>query len=92
MAPDNGRLAGRTILITGAASGIGAAAAKRLTAEGALVLLADIDGPGAEKLATSTPRGDFGSVISWPGRRSEIIQPDPGGSRTVLESPVKSRV
>jgi meso-butanediol dehydrogenase/(S,S)-butanediol dehydrogenase/diacetyl reductase len=42
---------GRTVLITGAASGIGAACARRLVADGARVLLADRDGEGAERLA-----------------------------------------
>ena len=46
-----GRLEGRTVLITGGASGIGAACARRLHAEGARVLIADVDGPAAEKLA-----------------------------------------
>jgi meso-butanediol dehydrogenase / (S,S)-butanediol dehydrogenase / diacetyl reductase len=44
-------LNGRTVLITGAARGIGAATARRLASEGAKVVLADQDGPGVEKLA-----------------------------------------
>ena len=44
-------LNGRTVLITGAARGIGAATARRLASEGAKLVLADQDGPGVEKLA-----------------------------------------
>lgn len=44
-------LQGRTVLITGAARGIGAATARRLAAEGARLVLADLDGPGVDKLA-----------------------------------------
>lgn len=45
------RLAGRVALITGAASGLGLATAHRFHAEGASVVLADIDREGAERAA-----------------------------------------
>lgn len=45
------RLDGRKALVTGGASGIGAAIAARLAAEGAEVWVGDIDMPGAEKVA-----------------------------------------
>ena len=46
-----GRLEGRVALITGAASGIGRAAAGLFAGEGARVVLADVDGEGAEAVA-----------------------------------------
>lgn len=44
-------LAGRTALVTGAASGIGAACARELAARGAVVTVADINGPAAASVA-----------------------------------------
>ncbi len=46
-----GRLAGKVIVITGAASGIGRACAIRYAAEGAAVAAADIDAPGCIETA-----------------------------------------
>ena len=46
------RFAGKVACITGAASGIGAATARRLAAEGATLLLADMDAAGLETVAS----------------------------------------
>jgi len=47
-----GRLDNKVALITGAASGIGFATARKMTAEGAKVLAVDLDGPGVMEKAT----------------------------------------
>src|SRR5882757_1500161 len=46
-----GKLDGRSVVITGAARGIGAGLAKRLGAEGASVTVADLNAEGAEQVA-----------------------------------------
>jgi rhamnulose-1-phosphate aldolase/alcohol dehydrogenase len=51
LAPPEKELARRIALVTGGASGIGRAAARRLAAEGAHVVVADIDAAGARKTA-----------------------------------------
>jgi NAD(P)-dependent dehydrogenase (short-subunit alcohol dehydrogenase family) len=48
---EEGAVAPRVSIVTGAASGIGRAAAQALAAAGDVVLVADLDGPGAERAA-----------------------------------------
>ena len=55
-----GQLEGRTAVITGAARGIGAAVARLFAAEGATVVLGDLDGAGAAALAESLGPGHRG--------------------------------
>jgi meso-butanediol dehydrogenase / (S,S)-butanediol dehydrogenase / diacetyl reductase len=53
----NERFEGKVAFVTGGASGLGAAAAKRFSDEGAQVAVADIDAAGAEKVAASLRDG-----------------------------------
>ena len=46
-----GKLDNRVAVVTGAAQGIGKAIADKLAAEGATVVVADINGEGAERAA-----------------------------------------
>ncbi|AYF79573.1 SDR family oxidoreductase [Nocardia yunnanensis] len=62
-----GRLADRVAVVTGAASGIGAATAQRLAAEGAAVVIADIDAAGG---------ADVAAKIRATGARAEFRQCD----------------
>jgi NAD(P)-dependent dehydrogenase (short-subunit alcohol dehydrogenase family) len=56
MTERGGRLAGKVALVTGAASGIGREAARLFCAEGARVVLADLDGAAAEESAGAIRR------------------------------------
>jgi NAD(P)-dependent dehydrogenase (short-subunit alcohol dehydrogenase family) len=53
--PATRRFEGKVALVTGAASGLGRAAAERFAAEGAHVVVADLDGSAAGALATALP-------------------------------------
>lgn len=61
------RFTGRVAAVTGAASGLGAAVAARLAAEGAYVLLADVDDAGLERVATA---------IRATGGRAQAVRTD----------------
>jgi 3-hydroxybutyrate dehydrogenase len=66
-AQPDGPLAGRTALVTGAASGIGAAIARRMAADGATVLAVDRDEAGVVALA-----GDVAGVEPVPCDLSDL--------------------
>lgn len=58
-----GRLDGRTIVVTGGASGIGAALSAGFAAEGAHAVIADLDGEAGERVAASI-RAEGGSAMA----------------------------
>ncbi len=57
------RLEGKTAIVTGGASGFGAGIARKFAAEGARVMVADINGEGAEAVAAEIGRGAFGHQV-----------------------------
>ncbi|SUD48391.1 D-beta-hydroxybutyrate dehydrogenase [Nocardia otitidiscaviarum] len=71
-----GDLTGRTALVTGGASGIGAACARQLAGRGAAVTVADIDGVAAKDLAAdiggSAWEVDLGDVTALEDLRLEV--------------------
>ena len=73
-----GRLEGRTAIVTGAARGQGAAEARRFVAEGAHVLLGDVNDVAAKELADElgssarAVRLDVGSRDDWTGALAAV--------------------
>ncbi|MBX9459637.1 MAG: SDR family oxidoreductase [Rhizobium sp.] len=75
------RLEGRRIVVTGAASGIGAAVARLAALEGARVACLDRDGQGAAALAASLP---------IPGHSEQVDVTDPEGVKRALDAAAKA--
>jgi NAD(P)-dependent dehydrogenase (short-subunit alcohol dehydrogenase family) len=69
-------LGGRVVLITGAAAGIGWAAAQRFAAQGARVLIADIDADRAANRAgeLGAAHGSFGVDMAQPEQVAEMVR------------------
>lgn len=57
------RLLGKTAIVTGGASGFGAGIARKFAAEGARVMVADINGEGADAIAAEIGSGAFGHQV-----------------------------
>jgi 2-hydroxycyclohexanecarboxyl-CoA dehydrogenase len=67
------RLEGQTALVTGGASGIGAATVRRLVAEGARVAACDIDLEGARKLASEVGAEAFAMDVTDGGSVTDAV-------------------
>jgi NAD(P)-dependent dehydrogenase (short-subunit alcohol dehydrogenase family) len=67
----SGRLAGRRAIVTGAASGIGAATVKRLIADGAEVIA--VDRAGVDVAADLATEAGIAAVIAAAGDRLDIL-------------------
>ncbi|MDT3438712.1 MULTISPECIES: SDR family NAD(P)-dependent oxidoreductase [unclassified Pseudofrankia] len=67
----NGRVAGKVAVVTGAASGIGRAVTRRLAAEGARIVAADIDETGLGKLTA-----ELGEEVAAAARCDVTVEED----------------
>lgn len=65
--PSGGRFAGRTVVVTGAAGGIGQATAERLLTEGARVVATDISAERLEALATASTHAHEDRLVTVVG-------------------------
>lgn len=68
----SGRFAGQTVIITGAASGIGRATASRVVREGGKVIAVDISAEKLEEFAASAPAGSVVPVAGDVTRQDDI--------------------
>ena len=92
------RFAGRTAVVTGGASGIGAAVARRLAHEGARIEILDVDGELAESVAKEVGgrayradvrrREDLRAAFIAVGHPSDVLVTCAGGAERRCEGRV----
>ena len=73
-------IAGRVALVTGAGQGIGHATATRLAAEGARVIVNDIDPDAARRVSVASPRRSTALTAPRSVPASRRREPPPGRS------------
>lgn len=72
------RFSGRVAIVTGGARGIGASIASRLAHEGAAVVVADLDGEGADRMSRQLTQGGmrgigFAADVTSPQDRERLV-------------------
>ncbi len=67
-----GRFAGTTVIVTGAASGIGRATASRIAREGGRVVAADVSADRLRELAASLPEAEVVTVVADITKQEDI--------------------
>jgi 2-hydroxycyclohexanecarboxyl-CoA dehydrogenase len=72
-----GRFEGQRAAVTGGARGIGAAIARRMAADGATVLVIDLDGAGATEIASEIGGSAARLDVSDPARVADVLGGEP---------------